>query len=671
MDTTEQINIFREFVEKEYYSELLENVNKENFFLVCDFMKLSKFNPELADAVLEYPEETLKAFELAIKGFDLGINIKSFRVRFYNLPESQQILIRNIRSKHIGILLAMEGIVRQKSDVRPQVTSARFECPSCGAIHNVIQLDTKFKQPSRCSCGWKGKFKLLAKELADVQGIVLEENPEKLEGGEQPKRINIILKEDLVSPLSDKQTNPGTKIMVTGIVKEVPIQLQQGGQSTRFDLFVEANYVAALEEDFGEIKISDEEKEIIEDIGKSKDYLKKLVNSVAPNIYGYEKIKEALLYQMMGGVRKDRAATGITRGDIHVLLIGDPGAAKSQLLKRMSKVAPKARFVSGKGASGAGLTAAVVKDEFLKGWSLEAGALVLANKGMVMIDEFDKMSHEDRSAMHEALEGQTVTISKANIQATLRAETTVLAAANPKFGRFDPYELIAKQIDLPPTLINRFDLIFAIQDKADKERDDKIATFILYQQKDGTAEPEIDTKLLRKYIAYAKQNYKPQLTDEALEEIKAYYLKMRSQGSEDGEVKSIPISARQLEALVRLSEASARCRLSNTVTRQDAKNAIDLLHYSLSQVGVDPETGKFDVDRITTGITATERSKIGNVREIIVELEKIHGKIIPMKEIIKLGVERGLSEDKIEETIEKLKRTGDLYEPKRDYISRI
>ncbi len=254
----------------------------------------------------------------------------------------------------------------------------------------------------------------------------------------------------------------------------------------------------------------------------------------------------------MGGIRKRRDDGIITRGDIHILLVGDPGAAKSQMLKRMQFIAPKARYVTGKGASGAGLSAAVVKDEFLQGWSLEAGALVLANRGVCCIDELDKMTKEDGWAMHEALEQQSITISKANIQATLRCETTVLAAANPKFGRFDPYETIANQINLAPTLINRFDLIFPIKDVPEPVKDENMAKFILELHKNNTEKPEIETKLLRKYFAYGRQNIFPKLSDEAIEQLRDYYLKMRAQTS--GEImKSIPISARQLEGLVRLS----------------------------------------------------------------------------------------------------------------------
>jgi replicative DNA helicase Mcm len=674
MDASEQIRRFKDFIEANYYPNLLEAFRKGLRSIVVDFNKLIVFDTQLAEEVLETPEDVIKAFDIALNDFDStkSEKQKKMHVRFNNLPSSQRVMVRNIRSEHLGQFIALDGIVRQKSDVRPQVTTARFECPSCGNVISVIQLDVKFKEPTRCGCGRKGKFFLLSKELVDAQNIVLEESPEKLEGGEQPKRMNIFLKEDLVSPLTDKKTNPGTRIVVNGFVKEVPISLNSGGTSTKFELLVEANYVDSSTEDFSELVITKEEEEEILELAANNNIQELLINSVAPSIYGHRRIKEALLYQMVSGVHKVRGDGVTTRGDMHILLIGDPGAGKSQMLKRIAKIAPKARFVSGKGASGAGLTAAVVKDEFLKGWSLEAGALVLANKGICCIDELDKMSVDDRSAMHEALEGQTITISKANIQATLRAETTVLAAANPKFGRFDPYETIAKQIDLPPTLINRFDLIFPIRDLPDRDKDEKMANFILKLHKDPTGEePEISTEMVRKYIAYARQNINPVLTDGAIEEIREYFLKMRSKGMGEGERKSIPISARQLEGLVRIAESVAKLRLSNKVTKKDAKQAVDLLHYSLSQVGIDPETGEIDIDRIATGITSSERNKIINIREIITELEGKFGRTIPMEEIIALASQKGMGEDKVEEAIEKLKKSGDIFEPRRGFISKI
>ncbi|MBI4918869.1 minichromosome maintenance protein MCM [archaeon] len=669
MELTELTKKFAEFLETNYQVELLENVRKGKKSIQIDFSKLITFEPEIGDLLLDDPEETLKAFELSIE--QLNPKAKNFTVRVKNLPESTGIFIRNIRSKELGKFLTLEGVVRRKSDVRPHVTSAKFECPSCGNTISILQLDNKFKEPSRCSCGRKGKFRLLNKELVDAQGLVLEEIPEKLDGGEQPKRLDVFLKNDLVSPLSEKKTNPGSRIVLTGIVKEVPIITRSGAQSTKFDLVFEANCVDSVEEDFNDISISKEEEEKIITLSKDPKINSLLIESVAPSIYGHEKIKEALLLQLVGGVRKVREDGGVTRGDIHMLLVGDPGGGKSQILKRVGKIGIKARYVTGRGASGAGLTATVVKDEFIQGWSLEAGALVLANKGIAAIDELDKMSKEDTWSMHEAMEQQSVSISKANIQATLRCETTIIAAANPKFGRFDPYETVASQINLPSTLINRFDLIFPIKDLPDEKKDEKLASFILELHKDDSYnEAEIPTDLLRKYIAYAKQNFRPKLTQMAIDEIKEYFLKLRQGASASG-TKTIPISARQLEGLVRLSEASAKIRLSDKVMKKDAQKAVALLDYCLRQVAFDEETGTIDIDRIATEMPATQRNKLIKVKEIIIELEKQVGKLIPLEDLIQAAAEQGLEENEVEEAIQKLKRAGDVYEPKNGFLSRI
>jgi replicative DNA helicase Mcm len=680
MDVGEQIKNFEDFIKEFYTDELMKISRKGSLPLIIDFSNLAIFNPELAELLLENSEDVIKAAEIALKNIDLPIEVKDIKIRISNLPIEQRIMVRDIRAKHIGKFLMIEGTVRQKSDVRPQVTSARFECPSCGNVINVLQLDQKFKEPTRCGCGRKGKFRLLNKELIDAQGIILEEATKDLEGGEQPKRMKVLLKGDLVSPMSEKRTNPGNNIRIIGTVKEVPIILRTGGQSTKFDLMIDANNIEALEEDYSNIEITEEEEGQIKELGKDKHVLAKLTMTLAPGIYGHDKIKEAIVLQFCGGSRKSGKDGVATRGDIHILLIGDPGAGKSQLLKRVSVIAPKSRYVSGKGTSGAGLTASVVKDEFLSGWSLEAGALVLANRGILMIDELDKMSKEDRSAMHEGLEQQTISISKANIQATLRCETTVLAAANPKFGRFDQYETVAKQIDLPPTLINRFDLIFTIKDLPDEEKDGKLAGFILNKHRktllneEETKEEmlEISTDMLRKYIVYCRQKIKPVLSRDAIKKLQEYYVKMRSPGGDENPNRSIPITARQLEALVRIAEASAKVRLSQKVTKDDAKRAIALLHYCLEQVGLDPETGKIDIDRISSGIPSSERNKIFIIKDIINLLEKkSEDKIIKVQDIVEMAIEKGVSEDDVEEIIQKLRLSGDLFEPKRGYISKL
>ncbi len=668
----EQIEKFYNFIESNYLKELHEAVNLGKKSISFDFLELARFDHELADQLLFNPEKLISTAELAIQKFETELS-QYIKARFFNLPESQKIKIRGIRSEHIGKFIFIEGLVRQSSDVRPQVISAKFECPACGNLITIPQIETTFKEPSRCSCGRRGRFRLIHKDLVDAQRLVIEEIPESLEGGEQPKRLSVFLKEDLVEPKMEKRTTPGSKVVASCIIKEIPIPSKSGGQLTRYDLVAEANYIEAVEETYEEIVITEEDERKIKELAKDEQIYEKLVRSIAPGIYGHEDIKGALILQLMGGVRKERSDGTSIKGDIHVLLVGDPGAAKSSLLLFMSKAAPKARYVAGRGASAAGITAAVVKDEFLRGWALEAGAIVLANGGHLMLDEMDKMTVEDTSALHEAMANQQISISKANIQATLRARTTVLAAANPKFGRFDPYQPVASQIDMPPTLINRFDLIFPVRDLPSKEKDTKIASHILeLQQKAEDVKGEITRDLLKKYTAYVRQRVFPKLTNQAIDEIKEFYVGLRNTPTVGGEgLKPIPISARQLEALVRLAEASARVRLSNKVTRADARKAISILKYCLMQVGFDYETQQIDIDRISTGIPTSTRNKIIVIREIIKDLESRGKKTIPIEDIITEASDKNITEAQVEEIIEKLKKEGEIYEPRRGWLARI
>ncbi|MBS3151031.1 minichromosome maintenance protein MCM [Candidatus Woesearchaeota archaeon] len=670
METSDQLERFRDFFES-YKERIHEEIAKGGKSVLFDFNELLTHDPELADLLLEDPENLLKAAEISLDNLDLPSDI--LKVRFNNLPLVNKLRIRDIRSVHLDKFIAVEGLVRQTSDVRPQVTSAKFECPSCGNTMLLLQIDTQFREPSRCSCGRRGKFRLIHKDLIDAQRVVLEESPETLEGGEQPKRLAIFLKGDLVEPKMERRTAPGTRVKITGVVKEVAMPLRTGGHSTRYDLVMESNYIEPIEETFEEINITKKEEEEILELSKDPRIYQRLVASVAPSIYGHEDIKAALILQLMGGVQKIHEDGTKRRGDMHVLLIGDPGVSKSQLLQFISKIAPKARLVSGKGASSAGLTATVVKDEFLRGWALEAGAFVLANGGFAIIDEMDKINQEDTSALHQALEQQIITIAKANIQATLKAQTTLLAAANPKLGRFDPYLPIASQINMPSTLINRFDLIFPIRDIPSREFDTKVATHVLMlQQKPEDLKAEFSPEFLKKYISYARQKIKPMLTKEAVEEIKDFYVNLRNMPSlsEEG-LRPIPISARQLEALVRLAEGSARVRLSKKVAKKDAQMAIETLKRCLMQVGFDPESGQLDIDRISTGIPTSQRSKIVKIQALINELTKKVGKRIPIDDIIMEASEQGISEEQVNEALELLKRDGTIYQPQPNIIEKI
>lgn len=279
--------------------ELIKSARKGNNIILVDFEKLTEFSNVLSEEVLTGPEDTLRIIELAVEESGL---INNVRVRLYNIPISQEIKVRNIRSKHLNEMIVIEGIIRQASDVRPQVVNAKFECPSCGTIISVLQIEKKFREPSRCSCGRKGGFKLISKEMVDTQRLVIEESPESLSGGEQPKRINVFLKEDLVEPKMEEKTTPGSRVKTIGVLKEVPVPLHTGGLSTRFELAIEANNIIPLEETFEELDITEEDEKQILKLSEDPKILDKLARSIAPSVWGYEEIKRSLVLQLFGGV---------------------------------------------------------------------------------------------------------------------------------------------------------------------------------------------------------------------------------------------------------------------------------------------------------------------------------------------------------------------------------
>ena len=325
MDVNDQIGVFKEFIELHYKSQFYDILKSGTKSLIISFSDLVNFNHEVADDLLDNPEDTIKSAELALEQFDLPQDVKGISVRFKDLPETQKMKISDVRSVHLGSFLFIEGIVRQASDVRPQVTSAKFECAGCGNSITILQIDQKFKEPTRCSCGWRGKFRLLSKELIDVQHLKLEESPESLYGGEQPKRLSVLLEEDLVEPKMERRTTPGSKVRVYGIVKEIPIQLKSGAQSIRYDLILEANNIEPVQEDYSDLILTKEDEEKIITFSKDSRIFEKFTKAIAPGIYGHDRIKDALVLQLFGGVRREKPDGTTTRGDIHVLLVGDPG----------------------------------------------------------------------------------------------------------------------------------------------------------------------------------------------------------------------------------------------------------------------------------------------------------------------------------------------------------
>ncbi len=1157
------------FVDEYYRNQLMEIFYENRKSLLVDFSVLEKFDVELADYLLENPEEVIEIFEEVIKEFDFREEKLPVRVRFFNLPKDREMRIRNIRAEHIGKLIAVEGIVKRASEIRPEVFEAVFECPECGNRISVIQTERTIVAPTKCElCGTKRGFRLIDQKLYDARWIVIEE-PYEIVTGERPSEIMVYLKEDLTSPKMQNKTDPGNRIKVIGILKQMQRRVR-GTKSRQMEIYIEANYVEAVETEWEEIEISPEDEKKILELAKDPQIYQKFIASIAPGIYGLEEVKEAILLQLFGGEPKVLPDGSRIRGDIHILLIGDPSTAKSQIMKVVSSLIPRGKYVSGKGVSidyddpviwlengmvkigligefcdeffnkfkvkegfvkpdriievpvlnpvtlkmewrpltyvyrhkvnkklikiklatgrevivtddhslytfedgrikekksselrpgdilivpsklpspkkrinvldlfeglrkilnlqtdgiyvftprtkhklpryikvckellyilgffvadgflhggkeswqvhfilnkkeknkieklvkciqkvfgikptivnkgkakvvtinsklvfhffrdvlglknyakekgvpsivfnvrpdlqleflrgwvdgdsgvttskqlmsdilyllllngiigsftekrmrgkikfpdhesivntivyelkvpkphylqkglveakrrrykgiplkffksfpfnrlkpsgykrvtkkslnlifsknkallykrlellvkgfsvdeickiekkskktirayynllakkgfvekrgksykltrkgmellkdvwlvkklinsdiafvpikkieyvrptngyvydlcvsgyenfvggfggilchntGVGLTATVVRDEeFLGGWVLEAGALVMCNKSLIAIDEFEKINKQDQIALHEAMEGQTISIAKASIVATLPAQTAILAGGNPKLGRFDPYVPIKEQVDIPETLLSRFDLKFALRDIPNPELDKKIAEHILqsrfFDLKKAT--PVIPPDLFRKYVAYARKHCHPKMTEEAAQVLKEFYLSLRQRSGEDS---PISITPRQLEALIRLAEASAKVQLRDKITKEDALRAIRLMSYSLRQFGFEPSTGQIDIDRAEgLRVTAAQRSKIRVVREIILQLESTYGKEIPQDEVIKRCKEAGIED--AEDILRKMSQEGLIYHPKPGFIARL
>jgi len=665
---------WEEFYRRYYKNEIGKVAQGEKSSLAVDFADVEQFDPELADDIIRHPEDMINAAEDALADFDLAadVTLNDARVRVSGF--SYKTGIREIRSEDMNNLIAVEGIVRKATEVRPKVLRAAFECQRCGTLTNVEQTTREFEEPHQCrGCERKGPFRLLEdqSEFVDAQKLRVQESPEGLRGGQTPQKIDVNIEGDVTGEVS-----PGDRVTATGVLRAVP-----DDGSTTFEVFIEGNNVEVEDQDFEDFEITEEDEEAIREIAQSPNLVEKVVSSIAPSIYGYEEEKLAMVLQLFSGVKKDLPDGTRIRGDMHILLVGDPGTGKSQLLQYAQKIAPRGIYTSGKGATSAGLTAAAVQDDFGDGkWTLEAGALVLADKGIACVDEVDKMDQNDRSALHEALEQQQVSIAKAGINATLKSRCSLLGAANPKYGRFDQYEGIAEQIDLEPALISRFDLIFTVTDNPDEEEDARLAQHILQTNyagevaasgKDASEEmdevaPDIEPELLRKYIAYARRECNPKMTDEARQRIEDFYVGLRNQGG-DGE--AVPVTARKLEALIRLAESSARLRMSDKVEMEDAERAIDVTTASLDQVGRDPETGEFDIDVIEAGTSQTQRDRIKGIQEIIRTIcdDSDDGKA-HMEEIVELAEENGMERQKVHDEIDSLGRSGELIEPEKDHF---
>lgn len=668
----EQIKKFKDYL-TEYKNwkgvPFQTKINQATDHITVDFLDFIKYSPEIADELLNDSEETLKALDLAAT--DMRDNKDSkIKVRFFNVDQipSNNIRIRDIRVYNYNKFYCFVGVINHISEIYGLITSSKFDCPSCGNVLNVLQLKQDEKrEPIKCGCGRKGKFILLTQEIINAQSMILEEEFETLSGNQQPTRIEILLKQGLTSREIEKTLTLGARVCVTGTVMQKEI-LENRKVTNKVRPFIEANYIKPLDDKIKEIEATITQEDIVKfkEYSSRDDFLNLCVNSFAPHIFGNNEVKTALILQAYSGVTS-WSGKKFNRGNIHILLVGDPSCGKTQLAKFQETVSPKYRYASGTMVSKAGLTAGVTRDELTNVFGIEAGAIVLSSGGVCVVDEADKIGDETLITLHEAMEEQQISIVKI-IKTKLQALTAIIFCANWKDSRYNQFEDKFSQIDMPASLLSRFDLCFDFIDRPDSERDYKIIGNILKSRLDNT-ENKLEIEMMdytfwRKHIIHCRK-FNPQMTIEAQEFIKKAYVEIRAKT--DMTKGMFSLTSRQGEGIYRIAEASARMHLRD-VTIEDAKLAIGLTNFSLRSLSSDSITGSVDIDIMESGVSSKKRNLLHEVRKTIDDLS-VQYKQIPIDEL--MGKFSREETRQIEEVLASMSKHGDIFEPRRGFISKL
>lgn len=660
-----------------YFDRINNLMAANSTSLVVDYIDFDTFKPDLAKLITDEPDEMFDAFNRAI--FNILYEIhpdyanetqNNIKVRMGNYTVQKS--LREINAEVINKLVGVSGMVVRSSEVKPLAKKIGYRCLNCGEITEAQLRGLVLKKPIRCG-------KCSEKELEmdpdtsifiDFQMVRLQELPEDLPAGHLPHYLEVTIIGDLVD-----QCRPGDRILLTGIVRIEQEQLSQQIKTSLFRLRMEGNNIEYLggrtadkdSRTIERLEISNEDEKHIVALARKNDAYDILISSYAPHVYGHEVIKEVILLLIVGSVTKRLEDGSSRRGDINVLLVGDPGTAKSEMLKFAAKIAPRGLYTSGRGSTAAGLTAAVIRDK--SGiMMLEAGAVVLGDQGLVCIDEFDKIKPEDRSSLHEVMEQQTCSVAKGGIVATLNARTSILAAANPLYGKYDPFKNITENVNLPIPLLTRFDIIYVIRDIPEKEKDHLIASHILELHRDSEKSGQylIAIDLFSKYLAYSK-TMEPKLTVEAIDKIRDYYMKMRNVESEE----MITVTPRQLGGLIRLATARARLLMKDQVDGEDAERAIYLIQSMLEDAGVDVNTGKVDLG-VLQGRPHSEVSKLQLFMDVLKSLEGDHKTPVEEKLFVKELAKTGkFTEEEARNFIRRMLREASIYESKPGHYNRV